>query len=149
MAWVRSQWRWLVVTLVVVGVDQASKAVATRSHWPIVVNHGVSFGWRAGLWGRPAAGWWLAGVVVLLGVVGLMGWGYWRRAPVVTGLFLGGAVANLIDRLIWGGVRDWLPIPFTGLLNNLADWAIAAAVVMLCARLMVERIWTATRHPVT
>lgn len=46
-------------------------------------------------------------------------------------LFLGGALSNIADRLWLGGVRDWLVIPGTRLYNNLADYAIAVAVIWL------------------
>jgi lipoprotein signal peptidase len=34
----------------------------------------------------------------------------------------------MLDRLINGGVRDWLVVPVLGLRNNLADWAIIIAI---------------------
>lgn len=38
-------------------------------------------------------------------------------------------MSNLLDRLVYGGVRDWLTVPVLGLKNNLADWAIVGAIV--------------------
>jgi lipoprotein signal peptidase len=36
-------------------------------------------------------------------------------------LFLAGATSNLIDRFVFGGVRDWLSWPVFNFSNNLAD----------------------------
>lgn len=60
----------------------------------------------------------------------------WRNMQgIFTGLFIGGAVSNIIDRIYFGGVRDWFPIPFVGLRNNLADWAIFLAVFLSVVQL--------------
>ncbi len=47
----------------------------------------------------------------------------------VSGLIIGGGASNLVDRIILGGVRDWLPIPFVGGTNNVADWAISVGCI--------------------
>jgi len=39
-------------------------------------------------------------------------------------MLLVGALSNVFDRLMFGGVWDWLPMPFGLGLNNLADWSI-------------------------
>jgi len=54
-----------------------------------------------------------------------------KRMPLAFGLFFGGAVSNLLDRFIYGGVRDFLPIPLTNLSNNLADWAIVIGIGLI------------------
>ena len=115
----------IVITVGVVVIDQFTKGVVSANGWYMVINKGVSFGWR------PAGEWLTITLVVLVGVLSAVSFRYWRRAPLVAGLFLGGVTANLLDRISYGGVRDWLPIPWTGLYNNLADWAIAVAVVLL------------------
>ncbi|MBP7740963.1 signal peptidase II [Candidatus Woesebacteria bacterium] len=45
-------------------------------------------------------------------------------------LFLGGAISNILDRIFYAGVRDWLKIPFLDLYNNLADWFIFSGVLI-------------------
>ena len=57
-------------------------------------------------------------------------WFVLNKYPIVRGLFLGGAMSNIMDRLVIGGVRDWLPVPVLGLRNNLADWAIVGALII-------------------
>lgn len=117
---------WLVVV-----IDQLSKLVVSQVQ-PSVLTHnpGISFGWLPGNTGA------IVFSTVLIG--GIVWW--WQsvqdRSPsgwpnLGIQLLLGGAISNLLDRIIWGGVRDWLPIPFTALSNNLADWAIAVGVVLL------------------
>ena len=91
----------------------------------VVINTGVSFGWR------PAGEWLFLALAFVLGAGVALSWRYWSRAPIATGFFLGGITANLTDRFVFGGVRDWLPIPLTGLYNNLADWGITIAVLLV------------------
>jgi lipoprotein signal peptidase len=105
-------------------VDLASKQWATQQNL-VHLNTGWSF--------SLAADWTYA--VVISGVVMVMlawfGRSWWRAYPRLAGLFWAGVVANMIDRVFFGGVRDWLPIPGLGLYNNLADWYITAALLAL------------------
>jgi signal peptidase II len=64
-----------------------------------------------------------------------------QKYPFLTGLLLGGAVSNIIDRLFFGGVRDFLPVPFVNIQNNLADWAIFVGLVGI-----VGREWWGSRN---
>ena len=74
------------------------------------------------------------GVEVLVGLAALLGMGGWavrrvssgRGRLVTAGLLLGGAMANLTDRVILGSVRDFLPTPW--LVFNLADVAMVVGV---------------------
>lgn len=59
---------------------------------------------------------------------------WWQKYPYTAVLFFAGGLSNIFDRLVVGGVRDWLPIPYTGLYNNFADWYIAIALILLVAR---------------
>ncbi len=123
----RIQWQWTVALSALFSffLDQISKKMVISSQGRVLINEGVSFGWR------PAGEWLPLGLVVLVCFVAAASFRYWSRAPLATGLFLGGVFANLSDRLFYGGVRDWLPIPLIGLYNNLADWAIAGATILL------------------
>lgn len=120
-------WQKMVISVAggVFFLDQFSKILAAAIDIPIYVNEGVSFGWR------PAGEWLTMGLALFVGFLAVTTYRYWRRAPLITGLFLGGVLANLLDRVLYGGIRDWLLIPFVGLYNNLADWAIAMAVLLL------------------
>jgi len=61
---------------------------------------------------------------LITGLAGLIFWKFWPQHPVAATLILAGAISNLIDRIVWGGVIDWLSVPIFNLKNNLADWAI-------------------------
>ena len=107
------------VFVAVVALDQLSKYFFSRF---VSLNYGVAFG--ISLFGFLN---WL-GLALVLGVMFGLFLDLIARYPVGLGLFYSGAVSNLVDRLVFGGVRDFLPLPF-GLTNNLADWAIGMGLV--------------------
>jgi len=97
-----------------------------------VLNTGVSFGLFGG-----GAGRWILSVFSVV-VAGLLVW--WatranRRLLVAAiGLVMGGAVGNVIDRIRFGGVVDFLDFSGTGLfpwIFNVADSGITVGVVLL------------------
>ncbi len=149
--WKQGGLRWLWLALVVVIVDQGSKALAEHLlvlHEPVAVspsfnfyltyNTGAAFSFLrdAGGWQR----WLLAAVSIGVGVFIV----FWlRRIPrkqkwfaCALALELGGAVGNLIDRLLRtdGGVMDFIDI-YYGTWHwpafNFADSAISVGAVML------------------
>lgn len=97
-----------------------------------VLNRGVSFGLLTG----GETGRWLLTVFSIL-VAGLLAWWATRadRRLLITaiGLIMGGALGNVIDRIRFGGVVDFLD--FSGLyfpwVFNVADSAISIGVVLL------------------
>ncbi len=85
----------------------------------------------------------LALSVVGLGV--LLRWSAGRTAfALAAALLVGGFVANLVDRAIWGSVTDFIDVRGTGsdsgLVLNLADIALAAGGLAL-----VMAVWRTTR----
>lgn len=105
-----------------------------------VLNDGVSFG----LFGGGSARWVLSAFSLL--VVAALAW--WARTSdrrmlsTAIGLVTGGALGNVIDRIRFGGVVDFLD--FSGAyfpyVFNIADSAISIGVVLLFAdSLMSER----------
>ena len=49
------------------------------------------------------------------------------------GLILGGTISNAIDRLIFGGVRDFIYLKFINFaIFNIADMAITIGAILLC-----------------
>lgn len=72
-------------------------------------------------------------VLVVLVIAGYV----WRRRPerpwVITALALvaGGALGNLIDRVVFGWVTDFIQIPFDFPVFNVADSAVVVGVGML------------------
>ncbi|HZO37260.1 MAG TPA: signal peptidase II [Solirubrobacteraceae bacterium] len=140
-AWSRAA---LVLALVLVA-DQATKALVRHSidagdservmlgaRIVHVTNDGVAFGALAG------SG--LVLVVVLAALAGLIAW-FARNAsrPLVwlpTGLLLGGALGNVLDRVRAGAVTDFVKLPAWPAFN-LADTAITFGVLTLL--LVLER----------
>lgn len=136
-----------VTTIVVLGVDQLLKAlvrggIATGEHRDLlgaalrivhVENDGVAFG---RLSGSPA----LVALVVGGALVALLAYfathlevpGIWLP----TGMLLGGAIGNVVDRAARGAVTDYVKVPHWPAFN-LADTAITLGVVALLV--VVER----------
>ncbi|MFN3932912.1 MAG: signal peptidase II [Brevundimonas sp.] len=97
-----------------------------------VENRGVSFG----LFGDGSARWMLSAFSVV--VAGVLAW--WalkadRRLLIsAIGLIMGGAIGNVIDRIRFGFVVDFLDFSGTGVFPwvfNIADSAITVGVVLL------------------
>lgn len=114
---------WAAIVIVIL-LDQVSKFFLSDSIGSVITNQGISFGLLASY----------DKIIVLVIVAALIivlksSQQLINQHPVLMGLFVGGGVSNLIDRLLFGAVRDWMPLMFFGLRNNLADWAIAVGVV--------------------
>ncbi|MEJ6788177.1 signal peptidase II [Brevundimonas sp. BR2-1] len=129
----------------VAAVDQAAKAAA-RAQLDTAVdltpflalrlgfNPGVTFGMFAG--SGEAGRWALSGVAVLIIGV-LLAW-IWRTRSVMTAtaasLIAGGAIGNLLDRLRFGAVTDFIDLHWRDAhwpTFNLADATIVCGVALL------------------
>jgi lipoprotein signal peptidase len=107
-------------------VDQFSKFIVQKQSG-IILNDGVSFGLFSFV--SPV----ILHIASLLLIV-VLTWqflDYWKKHLLAASLFFAGAFSNSLDRIWWGGVRDWLPIPGFALHNNLADWYIAISLIYL------------------
>lgn len=139
--------RVLGIGLAVLAADQASKAwIATRLalheseplipgvvRWTLVKNRGAAFG----LLPDQTVFFTVVAVLVVAGIL------YWmprlpsRGGPVAwaLGLQLGGALGNLVDRLRWGYVVDFVDLEFWPLhrwpVFNVADAAIVSGTALL------------------
>ncbi len=134
--------------LLIIVVDQLTKAWVLSGLdlremrqvpvWPPIFNftwvenRGVSFG----LFGDGSARWMLSGFSVV--VAGILGWGALKadRRLLVSaiGLIMGGAIGNVIDRIRFGFVVDFLDFSGTGFFPwvfNVADSAITVGVILL------------------
>ncbi|OHC64625.1 MAG: signal peptidase II [Rhodocyclales bacterium GWA2_65_20] len=142
------RWRWLALAAAIVLADQgtkgwiaaqfpmgASQAVMPFFNLVHLLNDGAAFSLLAG-----AGGWQRYAFIALASAVsGVLafrllqgvanrweGWGY--------GLLLGGALGNLIDRVAWGAVVDYLDLHAGGWhwpAFNLADTALCLSVLIL------------------
>jgi len=110
----------------------------------LVWNQGVSFG----MFGDGSVGAWALVLLAAGIVVALV---YWLRkadstlSVVSLGLIIGGAVGNVIDRLVHGAVVDFLDVHAAGWhwpAFNVADSAITVGVVLLLAESLFP-----SRHP--
>jgi signal peptidase II len=110
----------------------------------LVMNPGLAFGMLGGM---PESLRWLVGLlsigaVVILAVLAarlLPTGGSWTR--VALGLIFGGATGNLIDRVRFGAVVDFLDVYWRAYhwpAFNVADSAISVGVTILAFRMLVD-----------
>lgn len=156
MSWVKvsidsmlKNYRWLVLSLLVIGLDQWTKALATQHlelyqsvpllpvfNLTLMHNTGAAFSFlmEAGGWQR----WLFAGFALVASVIILV---VINRIPSnrlwsLSGLclILGGALANLWDRIYLGYVIDFLDFYWKSYhwpAFNVADSAIVVGVILL------------------
>ncbi len=141
---------WLAASLLVIALDQATKAMARHAlvpytphrvipdvlNWTLAYNPGAAFSFLAG-----SSGWqtWLLGGLAVVVSIGLGVWlartprRDWRTALPVA-LIIGGALGNLIDRLAFGEVTDFIQVYWRAWSYpafNVADSAITVGAVLL------------------
>jgi len=101
----------------------------------LVWNRGIGFGLFGGGTLSPLVLAVITGVIALGVAVWLLRTGTWL-ATLSAGLILGGAVGNIVDRLVYGAVVDFVDWHVSGYhwpVFNLADAAITLGVVLLIA----------------
>ena len=108
-----------------------------------VSNQGASFGLGAQ---HPL-------VVTALAVLGTAGVAWWLTRTmtagerIAVGVVLGGALGNLLDRVVQGAVTDWMQVPWYPATFNLADLCIrGGTIAALALRLLHSRL-PSRRHP--
>jgi signal peptidase II len=121
------------------GIRQTSLDVWGPLRLTLVLNGGVSFGLLQGdgSWGR-----WVLAFFELAVVVSLAVWV--RRADrplsgLAVGLIMGGALGNVLDRLRFGYVVDFIDVQrlYFPWVFNLADSAITVGVALLLAENLI------------
>ena len=114
----------------VVVIDQITKAAAAH-RVPVAHNPDLAFGVAGG--SVPT----LVGITVLVLAVFIAVVGRWAIrlgiSPMLPALIVGGMLANAVDRLRFGAVRDFLATPFATF--NVADVVIASGIVALATAL--------------
>ena len=116
---------WLVFLAFFV-FDQLTKIMASI-YFEIMPNHGISFGWLNQL---PAE------IMTIFLIFFAAGIAYvwrkkWSRNQKISGLFWAGVASNLLDRVLFGEVSDWIALPYVGIKNNFADFYISIALILL------------------
>ena len=147
-----SRWLYLVVALVAITFDQLTKnlAIATLElgtsypvlgdllSWRLLYNDSAAFGLGFGYT-------WILAVISSVAALATI-W-YSRKLQSISwllmiGVFLGGVVGNLIDRLIRepsfgnGHVVDFIQVPFNFPIFNLADTFIVSMAILSVLRVM-------------
>lgn len=129
-----SKW-WIVFGLDLIGrgvIAVAPPLLTLQMGW----NRGINFGLFSG---SPEAARWIL-IAIALGICAFVLVWLWREAPgrwamISGGLLIGGALGNVVDRLIYGAVADFLNMSCCGIRNpfvfNLADVAIFAGAIGL------------------
>jgi signal peptidase II len=143
---------WLAVSALVIACDQATKGLVRHAlipympheviphvlNWTLAFNRGAAFSFLA-----DSSGWqtWLFGGLAVAVCIGLAVWlartprRDWRTALPVA-LIIGGALGNLIDRLVHGQVTDFIQVYWQAWsfpAFNVADSAITVGAVLLIA----------------
>jgi signal peptidase II len=143
---------WLAVSVLVIACDQATKSLVRHAlipymphaviphvlNWTLAFNRGAAFSFL-----QDASGWqtWLFGILAVVVCIGLIVWlariprREWRTALPVA-LIIGGALGNLIDRVIHGQVTDFIQVywhAWSFPAFNVADSAITVGAVLLIA----------------
>jgi signal peptidase II len=139
---VRERWRWLALLAgAVLVLDQAVKVVVRSRMFPgeridvlpfldlvRVTNEGIAFSLFPGNQTVIAII-----TVVALSAIAVALSGLVRRNPMAAvgaGLLLGGALGNLVDRVMHGGVTDFVKVSHFPAFN-VADMAITAGAIMI------------------
>ena len=67
-----------------------------------------------------------------------------RSGKIILGIILGGTIGNLIDRIIYGGVRDFIYLKFMDIaIVNIADIAVTIGAIVFCVYLLIFEIFNA------
>lgn len=138
------KYSWIAV--LVLAADQASKYLARRMTSPVTLipgllglrhceNTGMAFSLLSGM---P----WMLGVLSLL-LIGVGIWvlrdyklGLWSKTAAM--LMLGGAVGNMIDRLLRGAVTDMIEVlAFQFAVFNVADAALVVGCMLMALTLLL------------
>ncbi|MBU1499520.1 signal peptidase II, partial [Patescibacteria group bacterium] len=113
------RFKWILSVVCLVLLDQGIKELLVNSEFR-VINSGAGFG-LGGAWGQM---WQLIVIILLLAIIIKFKFN-WQ-----TGLVTAGGLANLIDRVRWGGVVDYLALSLLPRFN-LADCLILAGLIGL------------------
>lgn len=125
---------WLFGSIFILLLDQLFKFLAYQKGWSSL-NQGFSL----------AFGSYLPSYLVIALSGGVIGWLWFQRRHItqyphlVTVLCLAG-VSNLIDRGVYGGVVDYIPVPGINIHNNLADWLIFVSICLLTGEFIFHQI---------
>jgi len=112
-----------------IGFGQSVEVIPRMLYLTLTYNTGIAFGMLRG------AQWLITPVSILVigGAVVLYAYSHDRWSAACFGLLIGGAIANLFDRIAHGHVIDFIDVRLIPVFN-IADSAITVAVILLAAR---------------
>ena len=121
----------LASTAVVIGVDQGTKALSPHGAGLGAIDPTTNPEFAIGIAQLDLP------IMIALSGLGILAAGVWAVHRTMNGrlhwsipaLLLGGAISNLIDRVAFGAVRDFVVLPL--IVANVADLAIVAAFLTL------------------
>ncbi len=150
LLWRENALAWLLVSAIVIALDQVTKAIALANlepyvphevipgffNWTLAFNTGAAFSFLA-----DQPGWqrWLFSALALGVTIALMLWlratrrDDWKTALPIA-LVVGGALGNLIDRMHSGTVTDFIQVYYRDWVFpsfNVADSAISVGAALL------------------
>ena len=109
--------------------ERGREAVTPFLDWVFVLNRGVSYGLL------PEAGQWLLTTFAIVAALAMWVWlaraGTGNLMAISLGFIIGGALGNAVDRVLYGGVVDYVSLHAFGFywyVFNIADAAIVAGV---------------------
>lgn len=118
---------WIYITVLFIAIDQLTKLAASYFGWSIFLNDKFAFSLPV-----PTFVMYLIYAVVLLGM-SLYLFKTWNRfvnvQKVAWAFVYAGGISNIVERIILGHVRDFIPIS-SGMLN-VADFFIIIGLVLL------------------
>lgn len=139
----------LIVAVIIVAIDQltkffiygsVAKSIIGNLLWfQSTLNTGVAFSMFEGKS-------WLFFVIAIVSAVILIyficskKWLSGKLERISLGLILGGTISNAIDRLMFGGVRDFIYLKFINFaIFNIADFAITVGAILFCVSIIFLR----------
>lgn len=115
----------IVSLLILLSLDQFSKYIIRRGSGFYICNKGIAFGIDI-----PEKLIWTLSLIVIFSFIILLFRKTLRKKPFLLALILAGALSNLIDRLYFSCVIDFIDLKFWPVFN-LADIYITVSVIML------------------
>ncbi|MEM6477658.1 MAG: signal peptidase II [Pseudomonadota bacterium] len=126
--------KWYVVHFLELDTRLALDVLPPFLNLRMTWNYGINFGLFSGTGGTR----WILIAIALVICAGVLWWmrkGQGRLALICAGLLVGGALGNVIDRVIYGAVADFLNMSCCGFTNpyafNVADCAVFAGALGL------------------
>tara|TARA_Y100000034_G_C6794475_1_gene355978 strand:+ start:457 stop:810 length:354 start_codon:yes stop_codon:yes gene_type:complete len=105
----------LIISLLVVILDQITKFIFSGN-----INTGAAFSLFQGY----------NSILIIISILVILAILYYRKNhPIALGLLLGGTLSNLIDRIIYGGVLDFIYLIYWN--TNIADLANILGAILL------------------